>query len=128
MKPLKPWQDNPITPEQEDLLHSETWEKIRENEVQELRETVQNALQHRGPSKPKRKPKPKRKTWPGTVLEFAHKIDADFRAGKIKARSSNKAFEQACQHWKQSNGKPITPASCRAALAQERRKIRGNPR
>lgn len=128
MKPLKPWQDDPITPEQEDLLHSETWEKIRENEVRELQQTVQNALQ--GSSKPKRKPppKPKLRTWPGSVLSFAQKIEADFRAGKIPARSREDAFRQACQQWQQSNGRLFTPHSLRNSLTLAHNKTLGKQR
>jgi hypothetical protein len=77
------------------------------------------------PGKPAKVAKPKRppkKRWPGTILEFTDWVIAERASGKIVARSDADAYRQACRDWKQSNGRKITPDSCRVIRAQAKGK------
>jgi hypothetical protein len=66
--------------------------------------------------------------WPGTVVEFACKVQDDWEiSDKTEAKTLNAALEQACQRYVQKNGKRFTAHSLRELLRKRKHKRAGDP-
>ena len=63
--------------------------------------------------------------WKGHVYELAQHIETIYKAGHLVANSLTHAFEQACKHYVQLNGEPISARSLDQSLRQKREAERG---
>jgi len=63
-------------------------------------------------------PEPAREIWPGNGYELAQKVRSDLGAAWTQPGKFTAALEQACQRYKQKNGKRFTAKSLRNGLLQ----------